>query len=264
MIAPHPALDIAFDDVGSGLPVVFLHPFGFDRSYWAPQLGALVDHVRCIAVDLRGCGRSIVAPPYAMAQYAADVVGLLDALRIERAVFAGLSMGGYVAFALWRHHPRRVRGLILANTRAAADTEEVRARRRALIGAVRHGGSRAVADAHIGVLLGASTRAKNPSLVAGVHQMIARAPADGVIGALEAMSARPDAVPLLPTIDVPTLVIAGAEDAVVPLAEARGMHEGVPGSIFEPLAESGHLSNLERPAAFNHVTGEFLAQLAGE
>ena len=85
-----------------------------------------------------------------------------------------------------------------------------------------------------------------------------------MIGALEAMAARPDAMPLLPTIDVPTLVIAGEEDAIVPVAEAQGMHEAVPGSIFERLAKSGHLSNLERPAAFNHVTGEFLAQLAGE
>lgn len=263
MTAPRSSIELAFHDVGSGVPVVFLHPFGFDGSYWAPQVGALVDRARCIAVDLRGSGRSTVAPPYEMAQYAADVIAVLDALSVPRAVFVGLSMGGYVALALWRHHPQRVRGLILANTRAAADSDDVRSRRRALIDAVRLGGSRAVADAQTSLLLGESTRARNPALVVGVHQMLERAPADGVIGALEAMAGRPDSVSLLATISVPTLVVAGEEDAIVPVAEAWEMHEAVPGSIFERLAESGHLSNLERPAAFNHVTGEFLMRLAG-
>lgn len=262
MIALRNAIDIAFDDVGSGLPVVFLHGFLLDRSLWTPQFGAHVDHNRCIALDLRGFGGSTPAPPYTVEQYADDVIALLDVLGIERAVIVGLSLGGYVAFALWRNHRRRVMGLVLANTRASADSEDTRARRRALIAVAHEGGSRAVADAQINMMVGASTRAKHPALVDGIHHMLERAPVAGIVGALEAMAARPDAVPLLATIDVPTLIIAGDEDAVIPVAEARAMHEAVPGSTFELLAGSGHLSNLERPAAFNHVVAEFLARLA--
>src|SRR5437764_8737895 len=117
--------EIAYDDVGSGLPVVFLHAFPLNRTMWDPQLGALVGECRCIAIDLRGFGDSKGAEPYTMDRYADDVAGVLDTLQIERAVIVGLSMGGYVAFAFWRRHRERVRGLVLADTRASADTIEV-------------------------------------------------------------------------------------------------------------------------------------------
>jgi pimeloyl-ACP methyl ester carboxylesterase len=103
-------IEIAYDDVGTGLPVVFLHAFPLNRTFWAPQLGALVDHSRCIAPDLRGFGDTAPAPPYSMDQYADDVAALLEALGVQRAVVCGLSMGGYIAFALWRRHRHRVRG----------------------------------------------------------------------------------------------------------------------------------------------------------
>src|SRR6185503_2983280 len=115
---------IAYDDVGSGLPVVFLHAFPLNRTMWDPQVGALVAECRCIAIDMRGLGESAPAEPYSVERYADDVVGVLDALQIERAVFVGLSLGGYVAFALWRRHRDRVRALVLADTRAAADTRD--------------------------------------------------------------------------------------------------------------------------------------------
>jgi len=95
---------IAYDDVGSGLPVVFLHAFPLNRTMWEPQVGALVAECRCIPIDMRGLGDSAAAPPYSMDRYADDVAGVLDVLQIERAVVCGLSMGGYVAFALWRRH----------------------------------------------------------------------------------------------------------------------------------------------------------------
>lgn len=202
----------------------------------------------------------MAAPPYTMDQYADDVAALLDALQIEQAVIVGLSMGGYIAFAIWRRHRARVRAFVLAHTRATADTDDVRARRRRMIEVARSEGSRAVADLQIASMLGPTTRAKNQTLVSSVHRMLALAPVAGIVGALDAMQTRPDSVDLLPTIDVPTLIIAGDEDAVIPASEARAMHEAISGSRFELLAGAGHLSNIERPAAFNHVTGEFLAQ----
>ncbi|MCC6773533.1 MAG: alpha/beta fold hydrolase, partial [Gemmatimonadaceae bacterium] len=133
MIALSGDFEIGYDDVGTGEPVLFLHGFPHNRTLWAAQLGALFDRARCIAPDLRGFGESTVAAPYSMNQYADDAVALLDALRIERAVVCGLSMGGYVALAIWRRHRARVRGLILMDTRAGSDSPAGRVRRDEMI-----------------------------------------------------------------------------------------------------------------------------------
>jgi len=260
MIARSTFAPTAYDDVGDGPPIVFLHGFPHDRSLWAPQVSAFVDRARCVAPDLRGFGGSTGPPPCSIDQYADDVAELLDALAITDVVLVGLSMGGYIALAMWRRHRDRLRALVLAHTRATADTPEIRARRQRLIEVARSEGSRAVADLQIGAMLGATTRAKNPALVAATHRMLALAPVPGIVGALEAMMHRPDSMGLLSTIDVPTLIIAGEEDTSIPASEARVMHKAIAGSRFEVLPAAGHLSNVERPAAFNHVMGEFLAQ----
>jgi len=264
VIALTGAMEVGYDDVGVGTPAVFLHPFPADRTYWAPQLGALVDHSRCIAPDLRGFGESTVGPPYTVDQYADDVAVLLDMLGVERAVVCGLSLGGYVALAFWRRHRHRVRALVLADTRAGADTDEARERRRALAALARERGAAAVADAQITGLVGKSTRERHPELVDALHHMLEIAPVEGIVGALEAMMARPDSTPLLAGIDVPTLVVVGAEDVLTPEAEARRLHAGIAGSRLEVIAGAGHTSSFERPAAFNHVVSEFLASLVFE
>ena len=261
MIALPRGIDIAYDDVGTGLPVVFLHGFPHDRTLWAPQLGGLLARARCIAPDLRGFGESEIRGPYTMDGYADDVIAMMDALQIERAVIAGLSMGGYVAFALWRRHRHRVRALILADTRSGPDTEEATRKRRELIALARAKGSGAVADAQIAGMVGKTTRERHPDIVDGVHRMLSMAPVEGVVGALEAMIARPDSTPTLATIDVPTLIIVGEEDVLTPPKEAQAMHERIVGSRLEILAGAGHVSNVERPAAFNHVASEFLGVL---
>jgi pimeloyl-ACP methyl ester carboxylesterase len=261
VIALPRGLDIAYDDVGTGLPVVFIHGFPHNRTLWAPQLGGLLTRARCVAPDLRGFGESEINGPYTMDSYADDVINVLDALHIGRAVIAGLSMGGYVAFALWRRHRDRVRALILADTRAGADSDETRAKRREMIALARSRGSGAVADAQIAGMVGRTTREKHPDIADAVHQMLAVAPVEGVVGALEAMMERPDSTPTLATIDVPTLIIVGEEDVLTPPKEARAMHEQIAGSRLEILASAGHVSNVERPAAFNHVASEFLGVL---
>src|SRR6185437_12252632 len=220
------------DDIGSGLPVVFLHAFPLNRTMWEPQLGAFVGECRCIPIDCRGLGDSAAAPPYSMDRYADDVIGVLDALQIEQAVIVGLSMGGYIAFAVWRRHRRRVRAFVLADTRATADTVE-----------------------------NASTRDRRPDTYDAIHRMIAQAPVDGIIGALEALIERPDSTATCRTIDVPTLIVVGEDDATTPVDDARRMQALIVGSRLEALSQAGHLSNVERPAAFNTVVGEFLASL---
>jgi 3-oxoadipate enol-lactonase len=261
MFALIDGLEIAYDDVGSGPPIVFVHGFPHDRTLWTPQIGALVDHARCIAPDLRGFGETAPAPPYSMDQYADDIAALLAHLRIDRVVFAGLSMGGYIAFAFWRRHRKRVRGLILADTRAGADSSEARAKRQELIKVARERGSIAVADAMLPGMIGKTTREKNPLAVEIVRDMLQRATVDGTVGALQALMERPDSTPTLATIDVPTLIVVGEEDALTPPKESRTMHEAISGSRLEVLARAGHVSNIERTSAFNHVVGEFLASV---
>jgi pimeloyl-ACP methyl ester carboxylesterase len=258
---PTTVYPLAYDDCGTGLPVVLMHGFPHDRTLWKPQLGAFVDVCRCIAPDLRGFGSSLVEPPYSIDQYADDVVALLDKLGIDRAVIGGLSMGGYVAFAIWRRHRERVRALMLADTRAGPDTDEARVARRAQIDLVRSRGAAVLAAQLIPGQLGTRTRERHPDIIEVVRDMIARAPVEGIVGALEAMMSRPDSTSTLATIGVPTLVLVGEEDRLTPLAEAEKIHAGISGSRLEIIAGAGHLSGIERPAAFNHLLSEFVGRL---
>ena len=261
MIAVVGSFEVGYDDVGTGTPVLFAHAFPLNRTMWAPNVSALVDRCRCVAMDCRGFGETTIAPPYSMEQYADDLAHLLDVLRIEKVVLVGCSMGGYASFAFWRRHRDRVRALVLADTRAGSDSEETIARRRQLIDLARSEGSTAIANAQIASIVGKTTREKQPDTYDAVHRMMAQAPAEGIVGALEAMMLRPDSTPLLSTIDVPTLIVVGDEDVPTPPREARAMHERIPGSVIEVITGAGHLSNLERPAAFNHVLTEFLVTL---
>jgi pimeloyl-ACP methyl ester carboxylesterase len=252
-------IEIGYDDVGAGEVVLFIHGFPHNRALWSAQLGALLGRARCIAPDLRGFGESSIAAPYSVDRYADDLVLLLDTLRIERAIVCGLSMGGYVALALWRRHRQRVRGLILMDTRAGSDTPAGRQRRDEMIALARERGSAGIADAMIGSMVGARTREKCPEVVDAVHRMLESAPLDGVIGALEAMRDRPDAHASLGTIDVPTLIVVGEDDVLTPPGEASLLHAAIRGSRLEIIAGAGHVSNVERPAAVTHVISEYLA-----
>jgi pimeloyl-ACP methyl ester carboxylesterase len=256
------SIDVSYDDIGTGLPIVFLHAFPLDRSMWAPQVGALLRQGRCITPDLRGFGASTAALPYTMDQYADDVAVLLDTLGVQPVVVVGLSMGGYIAFAFWRRHRGKVRALVLADTRAGADTDEGREKRRRLIEVARSRGSGTVAEMQIANMVGGTTRQRRPDVVETMRAMMAAAPVEGIVGALEAMMARPDSTPTLATIDVPTLIIVGDEDTLTPPAEAHAMHQGIRGSRLEVIGQAGHICNLERPAAFNHVVSEFVEGVA--
>jgi 3-oxoadipate enol-lactonase len=259
MIASVDSTSIGYDDSGEGSPVVFLHAFPLDRTMWAPQTSALAAHWRCVSIDFRGFGESAAMPPFTVDRFADDVAGVLDALGLARAVVVGVSMGGYVAFALWRRHMHRILALVLADTRAGADTAEGRERRSELIELARTSGVAAVADRQLVGLLGKTTRERHPETVTMVREIAERSgTVDGVIGALRALLNRPDSTPTLATISVPTLVIAGEEDVLTPAKEARAICAAIPAARLEVLAQAGHLSNVERPAAFNAVLSEFL------
>jgi pimeloyl-ACP methyl ester carboxylesterase len=253
---------IAYTDAGEGPAVLFLHGFPHDRTLWDGQLAAFAPRARCLAPDLRGFGASDAAGPFTMDCYADDAACVLDAAGVASAVVVGLSMGGYVAFALWRRHRHRVRALVLVSTRANADDDATRAKRDAVMDLARREGSAAVAAGQLPGALAAATRRERPDLVRAVTELQSRAPVAGIVGALEAMLARPDSTPDLPTISVPTVVIAGADDALIRTSVARGMQAAIPGSALVVLEGAGHLCNLERPAEFDATLEEFLTRVA--
>lgn len=261
MIGAANGISIGYDDIGTGLPVVFVHGFPHDRSLWSSQFGALAVPARTLALDLRGFGESS-GHARSVDDYAADIIAWLAELGIVKAVVVGISMGGYVAFSLWRSAPSLVRALVLTDTRAGADDAAGRAKRDEQIAFVTTRGSDELADQLVQGMVGKSTRASRPELVEVVHTMLARAPVDAVVGALTAMRDRPDSTPTLATIDVPTLIVVGEEDVLTPVSESRTMQAGIAGSRLEIVSGSGHLTPVERPAAFNHILSEFLSSLA--
>lgn len=254
-------LDLAYEESGSGAPLLFVHGWPHSRALWAGQLNGLATHARCIAPDLRGFGGSAVRGPYTVEQYADDLMELLDALHVDRAVVIGLSMGGYVAFDLMRRHRTRVRALILASTRAGADDEEARGKRLRLIEFIERQGMHALADQQLRSMLAPSTLASRPDVSESLRRIMAATSPDGAIGGQRAMMARRDSTDLLRTIDVPTLVIGGAEDTITPPEALSAMAAAVPNARLELIASAGHACALEKPAAFDHLVGELLAGL---
>jgi YbgC/YbaW family acyl-CoA thioester hydrolase len=249
---------LALDSRGDGPALLLLHGFPLDRTMWAHQVATLA-RWRRIAPDFRGAGASD-APDgdYSIAVYADDVARLLDRLHVERAVVAGLSMGGYVAFEMWRRHRDRILGLILADTRADADSPDARRRREDMIAAARSGGAPAIAERMVPQLLGRSTRQAQPLVVEQVREMIVGASVPGLVGTIGAIRDRPDSTALLASIDVPTLVIVGEEDEATPPALSRAMAAAIPGAAITVIPGAGHVSPLEAPTLVTRVMAAFL------
>ncbi len=254
-------LATAVDASGDGVAVLLLHGFPLDRTMWRQVSGKLTGWRR-IAPDLRGFGLT-EAPEsgYSIGAYADDLVALLDTLHIERAVVCGLSMGGYVAFDMVRRYSDRVRALILMNTRATPDNAEGRAKRDATLARVRRDGPTFLAAEMLPKLLAPATRQTMPDVVEHVRNMITNQVSDGVAGALAAMRDRPDSTLTLSGIDVPTLVMAGRDDQIVPAAESRTMAEGIPHAQFSVIPDAGHLTPMEQPVNVTRVVKEFLESL---
>jgi 3-oxoadipate enol-lactonase len=202
----------------------------------------------------------IADPPAAsIDDYAGDVIDLLDALHVKQAVVCGLSMGGYVAFALLRLAARYVQGLILADTRSQADTPEGLAGRTRLLQVVQDRGAAGVADEMIPKLLGATTRASRPAVEERVRSLALASSAEAIAGAIRALMTRPDATPLLTAIHVPTLIVVGDEDTITPPAASEDMQRAIAGSELVRIPRAGHLSNLEQPELFNAALAAFLS-----
>ena len=227
-------ITLAYTDTGRGLPIVFLHAFPLNRTMWAEQEASLSAQFRVITIDLRGHGESD-APlwRYRLDQAADDVRALLDHLSIPAALFVGLSMGGYILLAFYRKYAGRVTGMVLADTKAQADTPEGKAGRFQMAQVAYKQGPAAIADLMLPKLLSAETLRTRPEIVRRVRAMIEGNEVSGIAGDLMAMEERPDSTPFLEQIACPTQIIVGALDQATPPADARLMADRIPGRSEE-------------------------------
>jgi pimeloyl-ACP methyl ester carboxylesterase len=252
--APEPPLPPAATS-GAGTPLVLLHAFPLDGRMWAPQVEALP--------DLRGFGaaRDQAVEEAGMDLLADDVARLLDDRGLDRVVLGGLSLGGYVALALLRRHADRVSGLVLLDTKAAADGDQARSDRLAMVERLEAEGAGFVPEVMLPKLLGKTSREHQPELVDKVAALIREQAPEAIAGAQRGMAARPDTTDVLASIQVPTLVITGEEDAVTGPEVGRDLAAAIPGARFLLVEEAGHLSNLEQPEIVNEALLDFLAPL---
>jgi pimeloyl-ACP methyl ester carboxylesterase len=250
----------AIHDTGTGEAVLFIHAFTLDASQWDHQVAALSGDMRCVRVDLWGCGAS-PAPPGGeptLDGFAMSVLAALDSRHVGRVALVGLSMGGYLAFALWRLAPERIRALVLCNTRATADADAPREDRLAMAERVeRESSVESIVEPMVARLLSPGAQAE-AHIVDPVRGRIRRCTPAGIVFAQRAMAARPDSSELLASINVPALVIAGTQDAIVATPEVRAIAGGIPGARYAEL-DCGHLSNLELPRAFDRHLTQFLS-----
>lgn len=249
-------------DAGSGWPVVLIHAFPLNAEMWRPQLERVPEGWRFIAPDMRGFGPddgSAGPASLTLDDMAGDVAVLLDELALDQAVIGGLSMGGYITFALFRRSPERFSAMILADTKAQADTAEGLEGRRSMIARARAEGSRGVAESMLPKLLGKTSLDRRASLPDHVRTMIETASTSALVAALEAMMRRPDSTDDLTRISCPTLVIVGEEDMVTPISDAAALQNQITRSRLVILPEAGHLSNLEVPDGFALALSDFLS-----
>ena len=254
---------LGFDDRGHGPSVVLLHGFPLDRSIWDGLLGPLAVAHRLIVPDLRGHGRSPATPgPYPMEDLADDVLETLEAESVPPPyVLVGHSMGGYVALAFAEAHPDRLRALILLSSRASADTPEAAERRLASAETLDREGTTDSLLGMVDTMLATDNRRARPELVEQVGALIRGTPAVGAAGALRGMSARPDRHDVLRALDVPLLVVAGNDDAIVPPEESAAMADAAPDGRLATIPGAGHLAPLEVPGATAGVLLSFLGGL---
>ena len=248
-------------DTGDGPPLVLLHAFPLDASMWDHQVAELSQDYRCLRPDAPGCGES--PPPqlgHGLDDIAGDVLDGLDRLGVERFGAVGLSMGGYLAMAMLRVATERISALVLADTKATADSDAARADRLAMAATVREHGVEPIVEPMVERLLAPRSRSEF-HISDPVRGRIRRCSPAGVAACQEAMAARPDSSALLAGLRIPVLCVVGAEDAVTPPEVVREMGDAIPGARLSVIPRAGHLSNLEQREAFTTELRQFLDEL---
>ena len=256
--------EIFYEVQGSGPPVVLLHPFPACHELWHGAAKALAGRYKLILPDLRGHGESGAGEgPATMAKHAMDLVRILDQEGIGRVPFVGVSIGGYILFEFWRRYRGRVAALVLCNTKAQADTPEGRAGRLHAASEVMERGTEPFCQSMTAKLMGETTRCSRPELVEGALGMMRKMSAEDVAQVQRGMAERPDSVETLATINVPTLLITGDEDAMTGLPESEFMRKNIAGSRLKVVPKAGHYSPWEQPEEVGRLLRQFIDSVAG-
>jgi 3-oxoadipate enol-lactonase len=256
-------ISLAVHDEGSGPTILFVHGFPLSHTMWRPQLEAFATDHRVLAPDLRGFGESDVTEgTVTMEQHADDLMALLDELNVnEPIVLCGLSMGGYIAWQFQQQYSERLRALILCDTRAIADTPEGVENRKRLAKMVVENGSAAVASAMLPNLFSPVTSDRQQASIDELRETISATSPQGIAAASLGMAERPDATPLLPNIETPSLLIVGEDDGISTPKEMQTIADAMPNARLEVIPEAGHMSPLENPEPVNAAIREFLHSL---
>ncbi len=251
--------ELFYDVRGEGAPVVLLHPFPANHRFWEAVVPSLEQRYQLILPDLRGHADSPPGNgPATMAKHALDLARLCNELGINKAIFAGVSIGGYILFEFWRRSRERVAALILASTRAGGETAEGRANREKSIQEVEQRGPALFIEAMLPKLLGKTSMETRPDRVAAAREMMARMSVRGIVALQQGMATRPDSIATLKTIDVPALIIGAEEDTLTPIAEAEIMRQNISGSRMELVPKAGHYAAFEQPEYCGRLLRNFL------
>ena len=251
--------EIFYWSLGDGAPVILLHPFPVHHEFWLPVADALSTRYRLLLPDLRGHGESGIGDgPATMEKHAADIARVLDDADVGRAPLIGVSIGGYAIFEFWRRHRGRVAALGLCNTKAPADGPEARAGRLQAANDVLERGTEPFFESMIPKLMAKTTREMRPDLVDGALRMMRKMLPEDVAQVQRGMATRPDSIETLKTINVPTLLVTGEEDAMTGLNEAELMRQHIANSELRVIPKAAHYSPWEQPADAAKILRQFL------
>lgn len=251
---------ISYHDSGSGFPVLFLHSFGHNKNMWYPQLTHFKElGYRVIAPDMPGHGDSSFDPE----THTVDMIGqafseLLDQLAIKQAAVVGISIGGYVALRMWARRPDLIARLVLCCSKAEADSEEIKQRRRAQIANIQQNGLAAFIETGAPKRVAQKTAEQRPWVVDWIKMMNYTVSAEANAATLEAMAAKADDTATLATINVPALILSGGEDIFIPKESAANLCKGIRNSVHHVIPDAGHVASLENPTVVNGYIEEFL------
>jgi 3-oxoadipate enol-lactonase len=253
-------ITICYDDFGKGdVPMVFIHGFPFDKSMWKPQIDFLQSSNRVIAYDIRGYGKSTPGnQQLSINLFANDLIKFLDALRIEKVIACGLSMGGYILLGAINRFPERFHSIILADTQCIGDSPETKEKRKKSIQQIEAGGINDFAGAFVNNVFYKETISTNNSVVRKIEDIILSTSLTTISGTLNALAQRQDLCSSLENITIPTLILCGKEDNITPLAQSEVMHKNISGSVLRSIEMAGHMLNLEQPDEFNEHVFRFV------
>ena len=256
-------LELSYHESGRGPSVILVHAFPLSRSLWTSTIKALSPSYQVLAPDLIGFGESPLSAPLAASieLYGDHLIALFEEKRLRQAVFVGCSIGGYILLSLYRRYPSLFRGLVLVDTKATIDPPEVQQIRLDNAAIIEESNPAEFYERMLVRLVGETTQRTRPGVVAAVRRVMSQASPFGVAAALRAMASRADFTEMLPSINIPTLVITGEEDLITPPAEAKVMASKIKQGSFAMIQKAGHLPSLEAPEAFQDTLRSFLSTL---